>query len=145
MALALSKAAASAAEGAKAASDKIRFIRKIRTGSEILVLIGSSSILGTFRLTDSLPVTVAAIATFIAACGSLFAEHISRILNPNLGNVYDAFQNLQSLGFKAGNLANDLLLAVRFDRSVEELSEMIARGNEVMSEVNQWSPQVLAG
>ena len=107
-----------------------------------MVLIGSSSILGTIGLSDSMPATVAAIVTLAAACGSLFVEHFSRILNPNLGNIFDAFQNLQTIAHNATFLAKELKLAVTFRRSAGELSNLIGRGNELMSKVNEWNPQI---
>ena len=78
-------------KSASFSAKRIRLIRRVKLVSEILVLLGSSAVLGTLGLEDNLPKIIAAVATFVAGCGTIFVEQSARILNPELGDIFSAY------------------------------------------------------
>ncbi|WP_281559100.1 hypothetical protein [Thalassomonas sp. RHCl1] len=129
--------------GSRKAAQRITWVNRIRTGSEILVLVGSSSVLGTINLANETPHILAAAITLIASCGSLLAKHTSRITSPKLGNINVAYTTLSTLVFETSELIKELKLALRFSLPLEDISDLISRGNQLMARVNKWDSQVL--
>lgn len=133
-----------ASSAAAYCKEKISIIRRLKMGSEILVLIGSSSILGTLNLESDWPTIVAAVATFLAACAALCVDHLQKIMNPELGDIFNAFVELVSLSKSADVLYREMQAALEIDMDDETIGELITRSNELMGKANQWQPQVLS-
>ncbi|MCC8991891.1 MAG: hypothetical protein LM514_04785, partial [Streptococcus sp.] len=61
---------------------RIRRSRSARLISQVLVLVGSSALLGAVALDDKTATIVTALLTLLAALGNLLADHGERLLNP---------------------------------------------------------------
>lgn len=140
------KAAAKVTQNAsKTAAHRILWIRRTQVALEILVLIGSSSVIGSLTLgKDTTTATVAAIITLLSGFGSLLVGHASKLLNPEMGNIFDAHQNLHHLSWQTQALAQEISLLVQYQQDDDQLSALVAQGNAVMEQVNKWGAQFLA-
>jgi hypothetical protein len=132
------------AEAALAVVSKaIRTARTRRLAGQILVLVGSSSLLGTLALESKTASVIAAVLTLVAALGNLLAEHQEKILNPQMGNVYDAFQHLGEGAYRARALRDQIQLASKYAQAPEELTSLLAQANELCERLNGWFVQLL--
>jgi len=135
-----SKLAESAMGAVVKSINKARLRRLV---SQVLVLVGSSSLLGAVALEGKTATVLSAIITLLAALGNLFAEHYERLLNPQSGNIYDAFQKLGEGAYKARTFASDLRLALKHQEGEAELADLIGKANELCEQLNGWLIQLL--
>ena len=124
-------------------SGAIKSARSRRLAGQILVLVGSSSLLGTLALESKTATVIAALLTLLAALGNLLAEHVERLLNPQTGNVYDAFQHLGEGAYRARLLRDQIHLARTYSQPPEEINALLAKGNELCEQLNSWLVQLL--
>jgi len=132
------------AEGAMTSvSRNIKKARQHRLVSQALVLIGSSSLLGTLALDNKPAAVISAVLTLLAALGNLLAEYQERLLNPQSGSIYEAFQKLGDGAYKARVLSRELQLALKYDGHEAELKDLITQANELCEQLNGWLVQLL--
>jgi hypothetical protein len=122
----------------------IQRARSRRLISQMLVLIGSSSLLGAVALDGKTATVISAVLTLLAAIGNLLAEHYERLLNPQTGNIYEAFQKLGEGSYKARAIAADLKLSIRHKVGEIALKEQVGKANELCEELNGWLIQLLS-
>jgi signal transduction histidine kinase len=142
--VALEEAASRAEKAMVVAASDIKRARSRRLISQVLVLVGSSSLLGAVALdARQLVMVVSAVLTLLAALGDLLAEHYERLLNPKVGNIYDAFQKLGEGTYRARRIAVELQIATQHDEGIGELAELVGKGNELCEQLNAWLTQTL--
>lgn len=142
--VALEEAASRAEQAMGVAASNIKRARSRRLISQALVLVGSSSLLGAVALdAKHFVMVVSAVLTLLAALGDLLAEHYERLLNPKVGNIYDAFQKLGEGTYKARRIAVELHIATQHDEGIAELAELVGKGNELCEQLNSWLTQTL--
>lgn len=139
----LEEAATRAHRGLHVTSVRIAQARRRRLVSQVLVLVGSSTLLGSVALDGKVVSVVSAVMTTLAALGTLLAEHRERLLTPSVGSVYDAFQRLGEGSFKARRISSELGLAIRYGEQPDAIVELIARGNALCEELNSWLIQAV--
>jgi hypothetical protein len=134
-----------AAEDALAeVSRRIKTARRERLISQVLVVIGSSSSLAAITLSQDLrPTAIAALLTLLAALGNLVAEYHEKLLTPQAGNIYDAFQKLGEDGYKARAASTDLTLALKYNETGPELRTLLASANQLCEQLNAGLIQLL--
>lgn len=140
---ALDEAAKRAESAMGTVAESIRKARLRRLISQVLVLVGSSSLLGAVALEGKTATVLSAVLTLLAALGNLFAEHYERLINPQSGNIYDAFQKLGEGAYRARTFASRLQLALRHKEGETELANLIGEANELCEQLNGWLIQIL--
>src|SRR6266852_5144487 len=123
---------------------KVKSARVQRLISQILVHIESSSSLATLALGKKRAAIVSAVLTLLAALGNLFAEYQEKLINPQAGNLYDAFQRLSEGVYKTGTMSSDLTLALKYEPDVSQLEQLIAKANALCEELNGWLIQLVS-
>lgn len=140
---ALSEASGHAENAMITAGKNIKRARRRRLVSQVLVLIGSSSLLGAVALDEKTATVISAVLTLLAALGNLLAEHYEKLLNPQAGNIYEMYQKLGEGAYKARRMASELQLAMRHDEAISELSELLRGANELCEQLNAGLLQLL--
>lgn len=138
----LKLASGSTKNALKKASLKIKTTDRLQTGSQILTLIGSSSVIGTIGMEDNTLHLISALITLMASCGSILIEHLSKIVSPSLGDVRDAYSALTKLTYELVQAHQELELAISYTLPEEKIIQLISQSNLLMSEVNKWNPQL---
>ena len=144
MIAALAEAERAAREALAATSKKIKSARQERLLAQLFVLIGSSSSLATLAFGKNAAAIICALLTLFAAIGNLIAEYREKLLNPQTGNIYDAYQKLSEGAHKISSLSTDLSLALKYNRGASELEPLIATANALCEELNGWLVQMVA-
>jgi hypothetical protein len=121
----------------------IQRARSRRLISQVLVVIGSSSLLGAVALEGRTVTVISAVLTLLAALGNLFAEYHEKLLNPQASNIYEAFQKLGQGTYRARALLAQLQLAMRHEEGVQMLTDLVSTANELCEDLNGWLIQVL--
>jgi hypothetical protein len=142
MICALSEAETAASQTLKAVAKKITSARRQRLWAQLLVLVGSSSSLATMAFGKNAAAIVCAVLTLLAAIGNLIADYKEKLLNPQTGNIYDAYQRLSESSYRTKTLATDLTVGLKYNQDVSELEPMIAKGNVLCEELNNWLIQM---
>ena len=124
-------------------SRKINSARRERLWAQLLVLVGSSSSLATMAFGKSAAAIICAVLTLLAAIGNLIADYKERLLNPQSGNIYDAYQRLSECVYKTKGVSTNLSLALKYNQSVSELEPLIASANVLCEELNGWLVQMV--
>lgn len=140
---ALDEASSRAQSAMGAVVGSIRKARVRRLVSQVLVLVGSSSLLGAVALDGKTATVASAIITLLAALGNLFAEYYERLLSPQSGNIYDAFQKLGEGAYKARTFSSSLQLALKHKEGEADLAALIGEANELCEQLNGWLIQIL--
>lgn len=143
MVAALAEAEAAAQRALAFVSRKIKSARRQRLFAQILVLMGSSSSLATLAFGKNTAAIICATLTLFAAIGNLVADYKERLLNPQTGNIYDAYQRLAEGGYKTRSLSTDLTLGLKYNQGAE-LAPLIASANALCEELNGWLIQMVA-
>lgn len=134
----LSEASVVAQKALVSLSRRVNRARVQRLASQVLVLVGSSSSLGTLALRNNPAAVISAVLTVVAALGNLLAEYQERLLNPRTGNIYDAFQRLSECVYKTRTLATDLALALKYEQENSEIKQLIIQANVLCERLNDW-------
>ena len=144
MIVALGEAEAAAKSALLKVSRRVKSARRQRLLSQILVLIGSSSSLATLALSKNRAAVISAVLTLLAALWNLLAEYQEKLLNPQAGNIYDAFQRLAEGAYKTRTMSTELTLALKYDQSVAQIGALVASANVLCEELNGWLIQMVA-
>jgi hypothetical protein len=144
MIAALSEAGTAAQNALESVSTKVKSAKRQRLISQLLVLIGSSSSLATLALNKNRAAVISAVLTLLAAIGNLFAEYQERLLNPQTGNIYDAFQRLSEGVYKTRTMSMDLGLALKYSQKPAEISQLVVSANVLCEQLNDWLIQLLS-
>jgi len=144
MIAALAEAEAAARHALTFVSRRIVSARRQRLITQLLVLIGSSSSLATLAFGQKAAAVFCAVLTLFAAIGNLLADYKERLLNPQTGNIYDAYQRLSEGAYKARSLSTDLTLALKYNQGISELETLIASANALCEQLNGWLIQMVA-
>jgi len=139
----LEEASSQAEKAMSAVAADIKRARMRRLASQVLVLIGSSSLLGAVALDGKTATVVSAVITLLAALGNLMAEHYEKLLNPQSGNIYEVFQRLGEGAYKARRLAAEIQLAARHQEDATVLRQLVGNANELCEQLNGWLIQVI--
>jgi hypothetical protein len=143
MIAALATAESAARKGLASVSRKVKSARRQRLISQIFVLIGSSSSLATLALGQNRAAVISAVLTLLAALGNLFADYQERLLNPQAGNIYDAFQRLSEGVYKTRAMSTDLNLALKYSQESSQIEQLVANANALCEELNSWLVQMV--
>lgn len=144
MIVALSEAEAAAKKAVVAVSRRVKSARRQRLLSQILVLIGSSSSLATLALSKNRAAVISAVLTLLAALWNLLAEYQEKLLNPQAGNIYDAFQRLAEGAYKTRTMSTELTLALKYNQNATQIGPLVASANALCEELNGWLIQMVA-
>lgn len=125
------------------ATKRISFSRKLKLYSGILVLLGSSGILGALALKQQNIAIISAIITLFSSIGNLISDHLEKIINPKSGNVYDVYQNLVESRNKLNYIKSELTLALKYRLGHNEINVIVANANEKIGNINRWFPQII--
>lgn len=117
---------------------RIKSSRALRLCAQVLTLICSGGVLASLALDANTVAVVTAVATFLSAIGTLFAEHREALLKPGEGDIYEAFEQASNANFKAGRLASQLELKLRYKQDDDELKTLIAASNELAEQLHGW-------
>jgi len=143
MIAAMAEAGTAARATLTSVSRKINSARRQRLWAQLLVLIGSSSSLATMAFGKNAAAIICAVLTLLAAIGNLIADYKEKLLNPQSGNIYDAYQRLSECVYKTNGVATNLTLALKYNQSVSELEPLIASANVLCEELNGWLVQMV--
>jgi len=144
MIVALREAEAVSKKALQSISRRVRSAKRQRLVSQILVLVGSSSSLATLALSKNRAAVISAALTLLAALWNLLAEHQEKLLNPQSGNIYDAFQRLAEGTYKTRTMSTELTLALKYDQSATQIGPLVASANALCEELNGWLIQMVA-
>jgi hypothetical protein len=144
MIAALAEAEAAADRALASVSQKIKSARRQRLFAQLLVLIGSSSSLATLAFGKNPAAIICAMLTLFAAIGSLIADYKEKLLNPQTGNIYDAYQRLSEGAYRTRKLSTDLSLALKYNQGPSELEPLVASANVLCEDLNGWLIQMVA-
>ncbi len=126
-----------AKEGLSNVKSSLIKARRIRIIGQVMVLLGSSTILASI-VTDQNEIEIASgIITFLAAVSSIFAEYFEKPLLPNSGNLYDEFQKLGCLIFESELNANEISILIELNSKETDIVKAIRKGNEQCRKMNQ--------
>lgn len=140
---ALSKVLVLSQEAKTQITKKIMVARKNRLWSQVCVALGSSSVLGTALIGNKYWTVLAAVITLLAMFFNLFAEHQERLLNPQNGNIYEAFQKLGEGAYRAQDLEDKLNFAMSHTDGGDDLKELISEANSLCRELNDVLTQLV--
>src|ERR1700730_1005453 len=142
MVVALSEAGTAAQQALLTLSRRVKSARRRRLISQMLVLIGSSSSLATLALSKNRAAIISAVLTLLAALWNLLAEYQEKLLNPQAGNIYDAFQRLAEGAYKTRTLSTELTLALKYDQA-SQIGQLAANANLLCEQLNGWLVQMV--
>ncbi len=121
---------------------KIKTANRIKLTIQILTILSSATVLGSVFTNQEI---VSKIVAFITVCISvigLLSERMEKLLSPNSGNIYDAYDKLVKAIVSLRTIKVDLELAVKHQRPTEELQGLIGSANGVLEVINTLMPQV---
>jgi hypothetical protein len=122
---------------------KITKIRNSRLISQVLILLGSSSVLGSVTILHDNTVSIAsAVITLFAAFFNLFAENSENLLNPQSGNIYLAYQRLSEGLCETRILESEIGVAITYCSDENEFNVLTSKANNLFSELNKWLIQL---
>lgn len=121
---------------------RMKLSRRRRLLAQILTLVGSSGVLGALALDKPTIAIATSVLTLLASIGSVLADFGERLVSPSKGDIYEAFEQASSVGFKARRLAEELRLAVSHNVATSELRPLIANANQLAEELNGWATKM---
>jgi len=110
-------------------SERIAKAKKLRLISQVVVLIGSSSLMSSTVWGNDLVRQVIAILTFLAALSSTFAEYYEKLLNPKKGDIYTIHEKLVPLQFQVSNSICELGVLRNIVSPEKEKSKCLKEAN----------------
>ena len=118
---------------------RMKSARRRRLIAQVLTLVGSSGVLGSLALNNSTLAIATSVLTLLASIGAVLAEYSERLVSPGKGDIYEAFEQASSAGFKARRLADDLRLAVSHKVAPTDLLVLITNANQLAEELHGWA------
>jgi len=116
----------------------LRRNRKIKLFCEILVVVGSATILTTLSTSTKELKVLAATTALIGSVGAIFVEHSSKFTSPELGSLDIACTEFYAASQEANILIVEIKAALATNLEMSELKEIIGRANSLLQKSHRW-------
>jgi hypothetical protein len=116
---------------------------RVKLAIQVIGVVASASVLGTIITDKGQLSMILSITAVIVSISTLVSDQYDRLLNPNSGNIYDAFDKVNSSLAKAIGISRELELLETFARPNEEMKTTIAEANSTMQVINELIPEIM--
>lgn len=116
---------------------RMKVARRLRLATQVLTVVCSSGVLGAFAFSQTNTAIAIAVLTLLSSVGTLVAEHGEKLLLPGKGDIYQAYEQANSFGFRARKTAEELRLFIRY-KSSADIKPLIIEANQLSEQLHDW-------
>jgi hypothetical protein len=121
---------------------RIKSANRTKLAIQILTVISSASVLGTIITDQKALSKIVSLITILISIAGLLVDRSEKLLNPNSGNIYEAYEKLMKALVELRAVKSELELAVKHLRPIEEIQNLIASANAILESINILLPQI---
>lgn len=121
---------------------RIKTANRTKLAIQILTVISSASVLGTIITDEKALSKIVSLITILISIAGLLADRSEKLLNPNSGNIYEAYEKLMKALVELRAVKSELDLAVRHLRPIDEMQNLIANANAILESINLLLPKI---
>lgn len=137
------KTAINTVEGAQIRiKNRVNRANYLRFFVQVISVVASASVLGSLIAEKELISKILSAVAVAVSIFTLIADRAEKLRNPNKGNIYDAFDKLNSSLNRLISLERELQLLRSFDRPFDEIRDVIAQANGELESINILLPDL---